>query len=70
MVLVGKAVSSDLVQGPDGRYTMDPDDFEQKIIRNNVKLFILCSPHNPVGRVWTAEELRKIGRICGKHHVT
>ena len=65
-----KAVSSDLVQGPDGRYTMDPDDFEQKIIRNNVKLFILCSPHNPVGRVWTAEELRKIGRICGKHHVT
>ena len=65
-----KAVSSDLVQGPDGRYTMDLDDFEQKIIRNNVKLFILCSPHNPVGRVWTAEELRKIGRICGKHHVT
>ena len=65
-----KAVSSDLVQGPDGRYIMDPDDFEQKIIRNNVKLFILCSPHNPVGRVWTAEELRKIGRICGKHHVT
>ena len=65
-----KMVSSDLVQGPDGRYTMDPDDFEQKIIRNNVKLFILCSPHNPVGRVWTAEELRKIGRICGKHHVT
>ena len=65
-----KVVSSDLVQGPDGRYTMDPDDFEQKIIQNNVKLFILCSPHNPVGRVWTAEELRKIGRICGKHHVT
>ena len=65
-----KMVSSDLVQGPDGRYIMDPDDFEQKIIRNNVKLFILCSPHNPVGRVWTAEELRKIGRICGKHHVT
>lgn len=65
-----KVVSSDLVQGPDGRCTMDLDDFEQKIIRNNVKLFILCSPHNPVGRVWTAEELRKIGQICGKHHVT
>ncbi len=65
-----KVITSDLVQEADGRYRMDPDDFEQKIIRNNVKLFILCSPHNPVGRVWTAEELRKIGRICGKHHVT
>lgn len=65
-----KVVTSDLVQEADGRYRMDPGDFEQKIIQNNVKLFILCSPHNPVGRVWTAEELRKIGRICGKHHVT
>jgi cystathionine beta-lyase len=65
-----KVITSDLVQEADGRYRMDPDDFEQKIIQNNVKLFILCSPHNPVGRVWTAEELRKIGRICGKHHVT
>ena len=65
-----KVITSDLVQEADGRYRMDPDDFEQKIIQNNVKLFILCSPHNPVGRVWTAEELRKIGRICGKHHAT
>lgn len=52
-----------------GRYTIDLDDFEHKIIQNNVKLFILCSPHNPVGRVWTAEELTSMGDICLKHGV-
>lgn len=53
-----------------GKYTMDFDDFEEKIIQNQVKLFILCSPHNPVGRVWTREELIIIGDICLKHGVT
>ena len=53
----------------DGRYTMNFDDFEQKIISHKVKLFLLCSPHNPVGRVWTKEELTRLGEICLKHHV-
>lgn len=53
----------------DGHYEIDFEDFEQKIIQNHVKLFILCSPHNPVGRVWTTEELHKIGEICLKHDV-
>jgi len=53
----------------DGRYTMDLSDFESKITRDQVKLFILCSPHNPVGRVWTAEELTAMGNICLKHGV-
>lgn len=52
-----------------GRYSINFDDFEQKIIENNVKLFILCSPHNPVGRVWTKDELIKLGDICFKHGV-
>ena len=39
----------------EGRYQMDFEEFEQKIIRNQVKLFVLCSPHNPVGRVWSRE---------------
>lgn len=52
-----------------GRYFIDFPDFEDKIIKNNVKLFILCSPHNPVGRVWTREELKKLGDICLKHGV-
>jgi cystathionine beta-lyase len=48
---------------------MDFEDFEKKIVNNEVKLFILCSPHNPVGRVWTREELTIIGDICLKHNV-
>lgn len=52
-----------------GRYSIDFEDFEEKIIQNNVKLFILCSPHNPVGRVWTKEELVRLGDICVKHNV-
>lgn len=64
-----KAVSSDLVRDAAGNYRMDYEDFEQKIIDNGVKLFILCNPHNPVGRVWTGPELVRIGRICAAHGV-
>lgn len=53
-----------------GRYIIDFDDFENKISTNGVKLFILCNPHNPVGRVWTKEELTRLGDICLKHQVT
>lgn len=63
-------VSNDLVLTEDGTYKIDFADFEQKIIANGIKLFLLCSPHNPVGRVWTKEELEKIGDICVKHGVT
>ncbi len=48
----------------DGRYYMDFDDLEAKCADPEVKLAILCSPHNPVGRVWSAEELRRFGRVC------
>lgn len=51
------------------KYEIDFKDFERKIIENNVKLFILCSPHNPVGRVWKKWELKKLGDICIKHNV-
>jgi cystathionine beta-lyase len=54
----------------DGRYEIDYDDFEKKILRNNVKLFVLCNPNNPVGRVFTGEELTRMGDICLKHQVT
>lgn len=64
-----KIVSNDLVLGEDNKYYIDFVDFEEKIIQNKVKLFLLCSPHNPVGRVWTKEELIKIGDICLKHGV-
>lgn len=65
-----RVVSSDLVLGADNRYHIDPADFEEKIVKENIKLFILCSPHNPVGRVWTAKELTAIGDICLRHGVT
>lgn len=52
-----------------GGYRIDFEDFEEKICQKQVKLFILCSPHNPVGRVWEEGELREIGRICKKHGV-
>lgn len=62
-----------LVQSPlvlkNNFYEIDFDDFEKKISDNQVKIFILCSPHNPVGRVWRREELEKIGEICLRHKV-
>ncbi|MBQ8233392.1 MAG: pyridoxal phosphate-dependent aminotransferase [Lachnospiraceae bacterium] len=64
-----RIVRNDLVQGPDGRYHIDFEDFEKKIVEENVKLFLLCNPHNPVGRVWTGEELTRLGDICLKHKV-
>lgn len=53
----------------ENKYEIDFEDFEKKIVDNNVKLFILCSPHNPVGRVWNEWKLRKLGDICIKHNV-
>lgn len=64
-----RLVNNTLVLGGDGTYTIDYEDFEKKIIEDNVKLFILCNPHNPVGRVWTKEELERLGDICLKHGV-
>ncbi len=64
-----RVLSSDLVF-MDGRYSIDFDDFEEKASRPETKLFILCSPHNPVGRVWTEQELEKMITICRKHGVT
>lgn len=61
-----------LVENPlvfsEGKYSIDFSDFEEKI-KNGVKLFILCSPHNPVGRVWTKNELLRMTEICIRHNV-
>ena len=63
-------VSNDLYLGTDNRYHMDLEDFEQKIVEHQIKLFLLCNPHNPSGRVFTREELTGMGEICLKHGVT
>ncbi len=64
-----KVVSNTLYLGDDNRYHIDFEDFEQKIIDERIRLFFLCSPHNPVGRVWTESELIRLGDICVKHGV-
>ena len=62
-------VSNDLYLGTDNRYHIDFEDFEKKIVEHHIKLFLLCNPHNPSGRVFTKEELTKLGDICLKHGV-
>lgn len=62
-------VSNDLYLGEDNRYHIDLVDFERKIVDNHIKLFLLCNPHNPSGRVFTKEELEGMGDICLKHGV-
>ncbi len=62
-------VTSSLISDDQGYYSIDFDDFEQKIIDNDVKLFIFCSPHNPVSRVWRTEEISRLMKICKKHNV-
>lgn len=64
-----KVISSDLVLDEDGKYRIDFEDLERKIVEYDVKLFLLCSPHNPVGRVWSREELARVADICVKHQV-
>lgn len=63
-----QAVSNDLVYS-DGKYSIDFEDLEQKAADPGVKLMLLCNPHNPAGRVWTKEELEKIGEICFRNQV-
>ena len=63
-----KLLVNQLVYGSDGRYGIDFADFEEKA--KQAEMFILCNPHNPVGRVWTRDELLRMGEICLRHGVT
>lgn len=64
-----EVVENKLIKDNEGYYTIDFKDFEQKVSDENVNLFILCSPHNPVGRVWKKEELQKMSDLCLKYKV-
>lgn len=63
----GRTVVESPLKLVNGRYEVDLADFEEKA--KTCKMFLLCNPHNPVGRVWTEEELRAMGDICLKHNV-
>lgn len=68
---VVKEHGRELVENPlrfeNGRYEIDFDDFADKLKTSGAKMFILCSPHNPVGRVWTRDELERLEAICVEH---
>lgn len=53
----------------DGCYAIDFDDLEAKCAESQAKMLILCSPHNPTGRVWSHDELARIGDICKRHNI-
>lgn len=65
----GRELANSQLVYEDGRYRIDFDDFERQVRERGVRAFILCSPHNPVGRVWRPEELERVGRICMEHDV-
>lgn len=62
-------IGSPLIQDENGIFRMDFADMEKKIRENSITCMILCSPHNPTGRVWTAEELRQASALCEQYHV-
>ena len=63
-----KVVVNELKKDENGYYTMDLEDLEKKIT-SKTKILALCSPHNPVGRVWSKDELEKLANICIKHNI-
>ncbi len=65
----GRQVLENPLQVQEGRYLMNLEDLAQKVKDPRVKLAILCSPHNPVGRVWKKKELEDFGRICIENNV-
>ena len=65
----GRALIENPLIEKDGVWTMDFEDLEKKAADPNAKMLMLCSPHNPIGRVWTREELQRVGEICLKHNL-
>ncbi|SLJ83233.1 MalY/PatB family protein [Psychrobacter sp. DAB_AL43B] len=65
----GRKLVTSALKEVEGQYRLDLVDIEAKIIEHKVKLYLLCNPHNPGGRVWTTEELEALLLICKKHNV-
>lgn len=64
-----KLVTSPMLETSMGHFEINWEEFEEKIIQEKVKVFIFCNPHNPIGKVYKEEELKKIANICLKHNV-
>ena len=63
-----RLICSELIN-KEGRYYIDFEDFERRIVEEGVKAFIFCSPHNPVSRVWSEDEIRRLLDICRRNGV-
>ncbi len=66
----GCQVSESALRVVDGKYEVDWEDFEARCAQEKTTVFLLCNPHNPGGRVWTRDELARMGDICARHGVT
>ena len=64
-----RVLATDLVY-ENGEYSLDFDDLEKKLSLEETSLLILCNPHNPIGKIWTREELKRIGELCCRYNVT
>ena len=65
----GRQVLESRLQSDGESYSIDYVDLEAKLADPQTSMLIFCNPHNPVGKIWQAEELRKVGELCRKHHV-
>lgn len=66
----GRRISDCPLLYEDGKYSIDFDLLEEKLSDPLATMLIFCNPHNPVGKIWTREELSRIGELCKKHHIT
>ena len=64
-----KIILSEMKKDAEGTYRIDYEDCEKKIVENNIKVAVFCSPHNPTGRVWDKEEIAEFVDVCVKHNV-
>ncbi|WP_311273428.1 MULTISPECIES: PatB family C-S lyase [unclassified Rhizobium] len=65
----GRTLATSPLINNDGHYEIDFKDFEEKAADSSVKVFLLCHPHNPTGRLWSELELRRLAEICFRHSV-
>jgi cystathionine beta-lyase len=65
----GRHVMESKLKYDGGQYSIDFEDLEAKLSHPQTTMMILCNPHNPIGKIWSKEELKKIGELCHKHHV-
>ena len=66
----GRNIAENPLRYDGNTYQMDFEDLERKLSDPQTTLMILCNPHNPVGRIWSREELEQVGGLCRKYHVT